>query len=46
MVLCCFLILYATAEPQVVFFIQLGGKNAAIIFEDSDLDKCVPGCVR
>ena len=26
--------------------LQLGGKNAAIIFDDADLEKCVPTTVR
>ena len=26
--------------------LQLGGKNAAIVFEDADLDKSVSTCIR
>ncbi|GAV04289.1 hypothetical protein RvY_14592 [Ramazzottius varieornatus] len=26
--------------------LELGGKNAAIIFDDADLDKVIPGCVK
>lgn len=26
--------------------LELGGKNAAIVFEDADLEKCIPTCIR
>jgi acyl-CoA reductase-like NAD-dependent aldehyde dehydrogenase len=30
----------------LMFFFQLGGKNAAVIFNDADLDKCIPTTIR
>ena len=29
-----------------LWFKQLGGKNAAIVFNDADLDKCIATCIR
>ncbi|KAK7091190.1 2-aminomuconic semialdehyde dehydrogenase-like [Littorina saxatilis] len=28
------------------FSLELGGKNAAVVFEDADLDKCIPDCIK
>ena len=30
----------------ISIFTQLGGKNAGIVFNDADLDKCVPTMLR
>jgi len=31
---------------EFVFTMQLGGKNAGIVFEDADLGKCIPTMIR
>ena len=30
----------------IVFFFQLGGKNAGIVFDDVDLEKCLPAMIK